>query len=374
MLQTKTPNILVVDDNAENLALAQATLEDEGYTVTLVKRGEDALRVVEEALPDCVLLDIRLPGLDGFGVCARIRALPYGQLLPIVFLTALRDVDVFDQALRAGADDFLTKPIRPTELAVRVQTALKLGRMNAELREHYELVRKQRDDLMRLQLQKDQMSAFIVHDLKNPASAMDLHAQLILRDPQLSERARDSALRIRDEVRHLVRLIMNLLDLSKNERHRLVPELGLVDLGQLGDEISRALELKARTAGVTFAHDMQAREVRADPDLLRRVLENLADNAVRHAPDGSVVALSSTRSPDGIEIRVRDYGAGIQPALRTKVFEPYIQLEHGARTVTRSGRGLGLAFCKVTVEAHGGTIWVEDAAPGAAFCIRLPHG
>jgi two-component system sensor histidine kinase/response regulator len=366
-------SILVVDDNAENLALAHATLEDEGYEVLLAKCGEDALQLFVDKRPDCVLLDIRMPGLDGFGVCQRIRELPNGKITPVVFLTALRDVDVFDRALRAGADDFAIKPIRPTELALRVQTALKVGRMNAELREHYELVRKQRDDLMRLQLQKDQMSAFIVHDLKNPASAMDLHAQLILRDPQLSPRSRDSALRIREEVRHLVRLIMNLLDISKNERNQLVPQYGCVDLAALAQEVMGGLELKARYANVALVSSIPPLPLHADPDLLRRVLENMVDNALRHAPDGSQVHISAQSDAQGVELRVRDAGTGISPALREKVFEPFIQLEHGARAVTRSGRGLGLAFCKVTIEAHGGSIWIEDAHPGAVFCIRLPH-
>jgi signal transduction histidine kinase len=366
-------SILVVDDNAENLALAHATLEDEGYEVLLAKCGEDALQLFVDKQPDCVLLDIRMPGLDGFGVCARIRELPNGKITPVVFLTALRDVDVFDRALRAGADDFAIKPIRPTELALRVQTALKVGRMNADLREHYELVRKQRDDLMRLQLQKDQMSAFIVHDLKNPASAMDLHAQLILRDPQLSPRARDSALRIREEVRHLVRLIMNLLDISKNERNQLVPQYGCVDLAALAQEVVGGLELKARYANVALVSSIPPLPLYADPDLLRRVLENIVDNALRHAPDGSQVHISAQTDAQGVELRVRDAGTGISAALREKVFEPFIQLEHGARAVTRSGRGLGLAFCKVTIEAHGGSIWIEDAQPGAVFCIRLPH-
>jgi two-component system sensor histidine kinase/response regulator len=372
--QSKKQSILVVDDNAENLALAQATLEDEGHEVILAASGEEALQLFVARRPDCVLLDIRMPGMDGFVVCARIRALERGRVTPLVFLTALRDVDVFDRALRAGADDFLTKPIRPTELAVRVQTALKLGRMNAELREHYELVRKQRDDLMRLQLQKDQMSAFIVHDLKNPASAMDLHAQLILRDPQLSERARDSALRIRDEVRHLVRLIMNLLDISKNEQNKLVPQLTRVDLDALTREITAGLELKAKNINVTLVRSIEPGSISADADLLRRVLENIVDNALRHAPDGSTVSISSHCDAQHVEIRVRDAGPGISAELREKVFEPFIQLEHGERTVTRSGRGLGLAFCKVTVEAHGGTMWIEDGAPGAVFCVRLPHG
>ena len=130
-----------------------------------------------------MLLDVRMPGMDGFAVCERIRALPHGPETPIVFLTALRDIDTFDQALRAGGDDFLTKPIRPTELGVRVDAALKLRRMSVEIRAHYDRIRQQRDELMRLQLQKERLTAFLVHDLKNPINAMDLHAQVLLREP-----------------------------------------------------------------------------------------------------------------------------------------------------------------------------------------------
>jgi len=153
-METSKAKILVVDDNAQNRALAQASLEDEGYEVLLASGGEEGLRLVESERPDCVLLDVRMPGTDGFAVCSRIRELPDARDTPVVFLTALRDVDTFDQALRAGGDDFLTKPVRPTELVLRVAAALKLRRMNAELREHYDLVRRQRDDQMRLQLQK----------------------------------------------------------------------------------------------------------------------------------------------------------------------------------------------------------------------------
>ena len=84
--------------------------------------------------------------------------------------------------------------------------------------------------------------------------------------------------------------------------------------------------------------------------------------------------MTSADTLQGVEIRVRDMGAGVAHTLREKVFEPFIQLEHGARTVTRSGRGLGLAFCKVTIQAHGGAIWIEDAQPGSVLCVRLPHG
>ncbi|HTJ81191.1 MAG TPA: response regulator, partial [Polyangiaceae bacterium] len=112
--------VLVVDDNEANRLLAKATLEDEGFRVVLADDGEAGIAAFAAEKPDCVLLDVRMPGIDGFAVCERIRATETGEHTPVLFLTALRDVDTFDKALKAGGDDFLTKPVRPTELVVRV--------------------------------------------------------------------------------------------------------------------------------------------------------------------------------------------------------------------------------------------------------------
>src|SRR5262245_45148144 len=269
--------ILVVDDNHQNRELARATLEDEGHEVVLANDGAEAIVAFEREHPDCVLLDVRMPGLDGFAVCARIRALSDGGDVPIVFLTALRDVDTFDQALRAGGDDFLTKPVRPTELLVRVQAALKLRKMSAELREHYDLVRRQRDDLMRLQLQKERLSSFVVHDLKNPVGAMDLHAQVLLADRTLPQKARDAAEHIRSDARSLMRLILNLLDISKSEEGKLTPRRSELDVAALARDALESVKLKAQLSGVTVTAELPETKVRADVDLLRRVLENLFD-------------------------------------------------------------------------------------------------
>lgn len=364
--------ILVVDDNSANLALARSTLEDEGYAVVQAASGTEGLRQFELETPDCVLLDVRMPDLDGFAVCTRIRALPGGLDVPIVFLTALRDVDTFDEALRVGGDDFLTKPIRPTELLVRVQAALKLRRMSAELREHYDLVRRQRDDLMRLQLQKERLSSFIVHDLKNPVTAMDLYAQVLLGDAELPQRAREAARHIRGDARSLMRMILNLLDISKAEEGRLAPRRAKVDLDALGRDVLDAVELKAQTAGVTVEHSFDTRAAYADADLLKRVLENLLDNALRHTPKGGRIVLSSVLQPRVTELRVEDNGPGIPLEMRDRIFDPFVQIEERAGT-SRSGRGLGLTFCRLAVEAHGGKIWIEDASPGARFSVSLPN-
>jgi len=362
--------ILVVDDNAQNRELARATLDDEGYEVVLANDGAEALLAFEREHPDCILLDVRMPGLDGFAVCTRIRTLPEGADVPIVFLTALRDVDTFDQALRAGGDDFLTKPVRPTELLVRVQAALKLRRMSADLRETYDLVRRQRDDLMRLQLQKERLSSFVVHDLKNPVGAMDLHAQVLLADRTLPQKARDAAEHIRSDARSLMRLILNLLDISKSEEGKLAPRRAELDVAALAREALESVRLRAQLAGVSIAAELPATPFRVDPDLLRRVLENLFDNAIRHTPKGGKVELSSRLEPGHLSLALRDTGPGVPPELRERIFDPFLQVEVGQRAV--SGRGLGLTFCRLAVEAHGGKIWVEDAAPGARFCIEIP--
>jgi signal transduction histidine kinase len=359
----------VVDDNAENRALAQATLEDEGFTVELAASGREALERFQAAPFDCVLLDIRMPGMDGIEVCRAMRALPAGEDVPIVFLTAQREVDAFDRARDAGGDDYITKPFRPNELIARVGVATKLRRTVLERRELYDLVRAQRDDLMRLQLHKEQLAAFLVHDLKNPVNAIDLQSQRITRDADASTRSRDAAARIQSEARSLLRMITNLLDLSKADEGGLVPVRQPLSLAELFGQVVDEMQPRARQVRVALTAAATDVTASGDPDLLRRTLENLVDNALRYAPEESVVTLAAAALGDEVELRVADAGPGVPEEQRARVFERFAQTE---QTPARNSRGLGLAFCKVAVEAHGGRIWIEDAAPGAVFCIRIP--
>jgi two-component system, sensor histidine kinase and response regulator len=363
--------ILVVDDNEQNRALVEATLDAEGHTAIVASSGGEALAAFQREIPDCVLLDVRMPGMDGFAVCERLRALPGGADVPIIFLTALRDVETFDRALRAGGDDFLTKPVRPTELVVRVQAALKVRRLGAELREHYAVIRRQREDLVRVGLQKEMLTAFVVHDLKNPVATIDLLAQSLARDPALSADARETAAQVRGAARQLMRLIHNLLDVSKSEEGKLEPKRVRVDAHELLGEVSAEFAAQAQAARVVVKVRCDAPSLSVDRDLVRRVLENLMENAIRHAPRESTVDLTAKRDPTGTVIQVCDRGAGIPADMRERVFERFVQLDASIAS-SRAGRGLGLAFCKVAVEAHGGRIWVEDSAPGTTICIRLP--
>jgi signal transduction histidine kinase len=372
MSLTTPIKILVIDDQEQNRAFARAALEDEGYEVLLAESGEEGIERYREHAPDCVLLDVRMPGLDGFATCARIRELPHGPETPVVFLTAQRDLDTFDAALRAGGDDFLSKPVRPTELLLRVQACLKLRRAYESNREYVDLLRRQRDDLMRLQLQKERLMGFVVHDLKNPVSNIDLQAQLLARD-RLSPDAREAGAHIREEVRSLMRLLLNLLDLSKGEEGRLTPVRSTVDLTGLVGEVCEALAVRATAREICLRQSVEVPSLEADQDLLRRVLENLLENALRHAPVNSVVTVITRAAAGGTELAVADSGEGVPLAMREAIFDRFVQVDNPEQAATRSGRGLGLAFCRLAVEAHGGRIWVEDAQPGALFLLSIPH-
>jgi signal transduction histidine kinase len=367
-----TSTVLVIDDNEANRALALATLEDDGYQVVLASDGRAGIEAFARVRPDCVLLDVRMPGVDGFAVCKELRRLPGGADVPILFLTALRDVDTFETALEAGGDDFLTKPVRPAELVARVETSLKLRRMSSELREHASLLRKQRDDLLRVQLQKERLMAFVVHDLKNPVAAMDLHAQFLMRDRKLSDDARASALQIRTEARRLNRMLLNLLDISKADEGRLAPHRARLASRVLFERVMSELSAVAEQREVRLEAAGDSVELDVDEHLMERMVANLVENAIRHAPPASAVRLEARAAGGAREILVSDAGKGIPEELRAKVFEAFMQAPSPDAQRDAGGRGLGLAFCKLAAEAHGGTIEIEDANPGAVFRVRFP--
>jgi signal transduction histidine kinase len=359
-----------VDDNAQNRALAKATLDDEGVRVVVASSGEEAIAAFERERPDCVLLDIRMPGLDGIATCKRMRMLAGTDRTAIIFVTAQREVGAFDEAVAVGGDDFITKPFRPSELVGRIRTAMRLRRIAAEHGALSVELKRQRDELVRLQLQKEQLAAFLVHDLKNPVHVIELNAQRVLRNPAADARSRDSATKIHDTTRALMRMITNLLDIEKADAGQLAPTRVAVDVRELVGAAVAEMASAAAAVPVELAPTIDAASARIDRDLIHRVLVNLIENAIRHSAEGGTVAVTARTTAGAIELRVADSGLGVPEHRRATVFERFVT--EGDASM-RTNRGLGLAFCKIAVEAHAGQIWIEDAAPGAIFCVRISN-
>ena len=245
----ETPvRVLVVDDNLPNREVAEGHLATAGYEAIQAEGGEQALQLIEQHRPDLVLLDVLMPGMDGFETCRQIRMLPVVGDTPILFLTALGDLGTHKQALDSGADDFLTKPINRTELLIRVRSLLRIKQLGDELKNNYDVIRSQRDELLAAQRQKEELTALIVHDLKNPLSSILSNAQYVLSRHQLGVDERESLDDVVRASQSMVRLVMNLLDISRSEDGALVPHVTEFDLptllGEVCKEMGRRVEDK----------------------------------------------------------------------------------------------------------------------------------
>ena len=357
--------------------LVEAHLAAAGYAVTLAEDGEQAVDMFSRSMPDVVLLDVVMPKMDGFEACRRMRAVRHGAEAAIVFLTALSEIGAHQDAMQAGADDFLTKPINRTELLMRVRSLVWMKRLKEGLRNGYDLIRSQREALFVAQRQKEDTITYIVHDLQNPLASVLANTEFLIGQDALTPELRDATYDILEASRAMQRMVQNLLDISRSEDGALMPNPVAVDLVEVVEavRVEMAYRLNEKHLRLETTFDLNGAKVFADADLLRRLIENLVDNAFKYSPAQGVVELKARLDADNfVEFKVIDHGPGIPEEARETVFEKYVRLDREASRSRRAGRGLGLAFCRLAVDVHGGRIWVEQAEPtGAAFCVRLPR-
>jgi len=342
-------------------------LERGYYKVETADGGERALELLFSYKPELVLLDIQMPGMDGLDVCRRIRELPNGELLPIIFLTGDERPDIHAQALRAKGDDFLRKPVLSPELIVRIRSLMRLKRLQAE-------VQAERDNLLDLQKQREQLFEFIVHDLKNPLSAIQVGLELLDDRDDNSPTARNQLHRLRDTAQTMGRMIQNILDIGRAEQVGLDLRKSCIPLATWIPNLLKEMESQARSRRHELAWECDPDlEVVADREFLRRVLLNLLDNALKYSPSGSRTQIEARASEGGVRLEVRDQGHGIPEDMRDQVFGKFVRVKKEGHD-PHFGSGLGLAFCQLVAEAHEGRIWVEDNLPrGSAFMLELPE-
>lgn len=361
-----TGRVLIVDDQDPNRLLLRDLLESQGHEVTEAVDGTEALQRVVEAAPNVVLLDIGLPGMDGFEVCRRLKADPATASIPVLLVTALSQRDQRLLGIGAGANDYITKPIDRADLSLRVRNAIRMHQLYLEVDEQYRR-------LENLELLRDSLVHMIVHDLRSPLAGIRAYLDLVKLDGagKLDSEVTESIDAARKVAVEMTDMVSDLLDVSRMEVGKMPLDLVSTDLGALTQDVVSAAGAEPRVRIRVEASTVALRVV-CDAGVIRRVITNLVGNAVKFTPASGRVSVLVEGDGAEVKVSVSDTGPGIPAEYHQKVFEKFGQVE-AARHGAKHSSGLGLTFCKFAVEAHGGRIGLDSAVgQGSTFWLVLP--
>jgi signal transduction histidine kinase len=374
-----TPTILIVDDEETNVKLIKGMLSQENYDLWSACSGREALSILTTISPDLILLDVMMPKMNGFEVCRKIKQNAKTQIIPILMVTALSEKKHRLMAMDCGADDFLSKPVDRAELKIRVKSLLRIKKYHDELYESYLEISEKNNMLQKLAKHRDGLMHMIVHDLKNPLFAIMGNIELILLDKhKFSDTQITAAQNCLASCTDLNEMIQQLLDMNKFEKDKLQLNRENTDLVSLVNGAMNQLSKKAQEKQISI-HLVKKNSISPiciDSGLIKRVVANLLDNGVRHSLVGGTleVKVELANGKDNLCISVKDNGHGLDPAHHHKIFDKFEQVKGKGENISIGTSGLGLAFCKMAIEAHGGRIWVESKGEGqgATFYFTIP--
>jgi two-component system sensor histidine kinase/response regulator len=353
--------ILVVDDQPANIQILGTLLGALGYEIMPASDGATALKRLALRLPDLILLDLLMPGMDGCEVCKKLKENSDWKDIPVIFLSAADDKELIVRALDAGGVDYITKPFNQAELISRVRTQLAL--------------KTARDQLKQLAEDKDELLGVLAYDLKNYLGGMNISAGLL----------RDQAARFQNE--RLIQLAENILHTSAQSLafvkeflanaaadHGFALKPSPVNLNEVASAVVRQYEEAAHQKKIKIQTDLPAEAVviQADASALDQVLNNLVSNALKFSPPGKNIFLSVRQANHHAECLVRDEGPGFTAEDKARMFRRYGRLS-ARPTGGEPSTGLGLSIVRKLALGMGGELLCEsNPGQGAAFTLCLP--
>jgi signal transduction histidine kinase len=368
-------HFLLVDDLQENLLSLEALLRRDGLVQLKARSGDEALELLLRHDVALALIDVQMPGLNGFELAELMRGNERTRRVPIIFVTAgTADSQRRFRGYEAGAVDFIQKPIEPDILRSKAGVFLELYRQRQQISAQRDELRTYADALCEADRRKDEFLATLAHELRNPLAPLRHGLDILRKNPDSAD-ADDIRGMMDRQLVHLVRLIDDLLDVSRVTQGKIELRRQII---QATDVIRSALETSRPlidAAGHALAVEMSPEPIWLDADLTRlaQVVSNLLNNAAKYTPEGGRVGLSLQRESQAAVIRVTDTGVGIPANMQAKVFELFTQIDHHADRA-RGGLGIGLALVRQLVAMHGGSVGVESAGPdrGSIFTVRIP--
>ena len=367
-------NILIVDDLPEKLLVYKTILEDLGQNIMTARGGDEALKMVLSHEFAVILLDVNMPGIDGFETAALIRRRRRSARTPIIFLTAFTDDHHVSQGYATGAVDYLLTPVIPEVLRAKVRVFIELSQMRRQAAARAE-ERARRKAAEEADQRKDEFLGMLAHELRNPLGPLRNAVHLLQMNDVPADRVTQLCDIVDRQVSHMARLIDDLLDSTRLARGQILLRKEKHDLARLVRQTANDYATVFEASGISLDINTPSAPVyiHGDPTRIAQMLGNLLHNAHKFTNPGGSVSVILSQTEEWAEISVRDTGIGIEKRMLPWIFDVFRQAEQGLDR-KRGGLGLGLTLVKGLAGLHGGDVSANSAGKGhgATVTFRLP--
>ena len=400
----QTP-ILIVDDNPDNLRVLAQQIRNAGWQVAIAKDGATAIEQAQYNPPVLILLDVLMPGIDGFETCRELKSLPETKDIPIIFMTALNDTENKVKGFSSGGVDYITKPFQWEEVLARIDLHCQLHFLNQQREQQNQLLEekvKERtaeliESLVYLQESQEQLqrsfeevqkakelaesadrakSDFLrnmSHEFCTPLNSILGYTYLVLQEEALSPQSLDGLQKIQKSGWKLLKMVRNILTLSKAKKDELKLNFELFDVKKILQNIERDFQPIAEKNNNQLEIESEAvGTIYSDFEKVQKTLELILDNACKFTQEGRISVTLSQPDRNSLSIAIEDTGIGISPDEIPRIFLPFTQIDSSIRR-KYEGTGLGLAVAQRLVRLIGGKIVVKSQMGlGSIFTVILP--
>lgn len=361
--------LLLVDDVPQNLQYLAVLLRDKGFQISLASNGEQAINLAKVNLPDLMLLDIAMPGIDGFEVCKILKNHPETANIPIIFLTAKTDSETVEQAFEIGGVDYVTKPFNPKELMLRIINHL-------ELKYHRDNLQKINNQLIDTNKEKDRFLSLISHDIRSPFHGL-LGISQILKENIEKLQIDDikEYIELLDEGLHnQFNFLNNIINWGKLRQGKMEFVPMPIEITKLVEHLRKTLKLNLEHKRIEIVVTSRGEDiVIADRNLLEELMHNILSNSIKFTKQGGKIEMSIFADIDGLSCTIKDNGIGISMEILNAITNDG-KVYTSLGTEKESGHGFGLILCRDIVNLHKGTLNIEsELGIGTIVKVRIPN-